>query len=183
MQLVYKNYLKGALGMLRFQFIRLFFFRRLQASGLSYVGNKVSFFIQGKGKMILKGKVSLNDYSRIHSTSHLEIGKNFYMNKFACVIAFDSITIGDNVSIGQFTTILDHDHAYQKNEEGNIHFEGYHTSPVTIGNNVWIANHCSILRGVNIGNNVIVGANTLVHKDVPDNCVVMGVPYKIVKKI
>ncbi|MCB0618058.1 MAG: hypothetical protein KDC43_05495 [Saprospiraceae bacterium] len=40
-----------------------------------------------------------------------------------------------------------------------------------------------VVRGVRIGNNVVVGAHTLVHKDVPDNCLIMGVPYKIIKKI
>ena len=55
--------------------------------------------------------------------------------------------------------------------------------PVTIGNDVWIGANCTILPSVTIGNNVVVAAGAVVTKDVPDNCVVGGVPAKIIKKI
>ena len=55
--------------------------------------------------------------------------------------------------------------------------------PVTIGNDVWIGANCTILPGVTIGNNVVVAAGAVVTKDVPDNCVVGGVPVKIIKEI
>lgn len=55
--------------------------------------------------------------------------------------------------------------------------------PVTIGNDVWIGGDVTILPGVTIGNNVVVAAGAVVTKDVPDNCVVGGVPAKIIKKI
>ena len=55
--------------------------------------------------------------------------------------------------------------------------------PVTIGNDVWIGANCTILPGVNIGNNVVIAAGAVVTKDVPDNCVVGGVPAKVIKEI
>ena len=55
--------------------------------------------------------------------------------------------------------------------------------PVTIGNDVWIGANCTILPGVTIGNNVVVAAGAVVTKDVPDNCVVGGVPAKIIKEM
>ena len=55
--------------------------------------------------------------------------------------------------------------------------------PVTIGDDVWIGGNCTILPGVTIGNNVVVAAGAVVSKDVPDNCVVAGVPAKIINSI
>ena len=54
---------------------------------------------------------------------------------------------------------------------------------VTIGNNVWIGGNTVILPGVHIGDNVVVGAGSVVTKDIPENCMVAGVPAVIKKKI
>ena len=56
-------------------------------------------------------------------------------------------------------------------------------SPVTMGDNVWIGGNCTILPGVTIGNNVVVAAGAVVTKDVPDNCIVGGVPAKKIRDI
>ena len=55
--------------------------------------------------------------------------------------------------------------------------------PITIGNDVWIGGNCTILPGVTIGNNVVIAAGAVVTKDIPDNCVVGGVPAKVIKEI
>ena len=57
-----------------------------------------------------------------------------------------------------------------------------HGGPPVIGNNVYIAAGSRVLGGITIGDNVIIGANAVVIKDVPDNCVVAGVPAKIISK-
>lgn len=183
MKVKYVSYRRAILGRLRFLFTKLYYRRKLKAPKMGYFGKDCGFFILDEGTAELKGKIGVNDHCMIFTKGKLEIGENFYANKYVSIVCHDHIRIGDNVSIGQFVTMLDHDHAYQKDEAGDIKFEGYHKAPITIGNNVWVANHCTIVRGVNIGNNVVVGANTLVHKDVPDNVLIMGVPYKIVKKI
>lgn len=54
---------------------------------------------------------------------------------------------------------------------------------MTIGNDVWIGGNVTILPGVTIGNNVVVAAGAVVTKDIPDNCVVAGVPAKMIKTI
>ena len=58
---------------------------------------------------------------------------------------------------------------------------GHFEVPV-IGDNVYLATGAKILGPIKIGNNVTVGANAVVIKDVPDNCVVAGIPAKIIKK-
>ena len=59
----------------------------------------------------------------------------------------------------------------------------YSKGPVVIGNNVWLGEKSSIMPGVKIGNGVVVAANAVVTHDVPDNCIVAGVPAKIIKQI
>ncbi|MBR0171265.1 MAG: acetyltransferase [Lachnospiraceae bacterium] len=55
--------------------------------------------------------------------------------------------------------------------------------PVTIGSDVWIGGNCTILPGVTIGNNVVIAAGAVVSKDIPDNCLVGGVPAKKIKDL
>lgn len=69
-------------------------------------------------------------------------------------------------------------HIYQ---QVTIGFNG--TEQPVIGNNVRICCGAKVIGGVNIGNNVVIGANAVVVKDVPDNVVVAGVPAKIIKKL
>ena len=58
-----------------------------------------------------------------------------------------------------------------------------HAAPIIIGRNVWIGSNATILQGVSIGDNSVVGAGAVVTKDVPANTVVGGIPAKIIKKI
>ncbi len=54
---------------------------------------------------------------------------------------------------------------------------------IVVGNNVFFGNNCTVLPGVTIGNNVVIGACSLVNKDIPDNCVAAGVPAKVIETI
>lgn len=98
-----------------------------------------------------------------------EIGKEskFAYEGIGCVIHSRS-KIGDRVIIGQNTTI---GRALDPNEY-----------PI-IGNDVYISAGVRILGNVHVGNNVIIGANAVVTKDVEDNCIVAGVPAKVLRKV
>ena len=111
------------------------------------------------------------------------IGKNLRLFNHKS-IRFDTttpglITIGDNVSITADVSILTHDFC------SSVFREKYHDylpgrSKVIIGNNVYIGQKAIILRGVTIGDNVIVAAGSIVTKDVPSNSVIAGVPARVV---
>jgi len=140
-------------------------------------------FKLSKGSMTVIGhRAIFASNSEIVANGQISIGKKFCINKFSRVVAKEKITIGDNVTIAQFVAILDHDHAYHF-ENGNMIFRGYKTSPIVIGNNVWIADKVTICKGVSIGSNVIIGANSVVISDIQDNCIAAGNPAKLIREM
>lgn len=170
------------MSVFRYLLIRLFHFRRLSVGGMSMIGSRCGFYIKSGGNVSCAGRIILNDDVMIFSKGHLEIGKNLGVNSYSRIVTHEYIKIGDHVTIGQMVSILDHDHAYQMNNQG-LQLNGYNTKPISIGNNVWIGDKCTILKGVNVGNNVIIGANTLVNKNIPDNSIVAGSPMKVIKSL
>lgn len=169
-------------GVLRCFKMKLVYFKSIKAKDIFIIEKGGIVSVRSGGKISIYGKTHLFKYSELQSRGTLEIGENFYLNKYSRVVAFDRIKIGKNVTIAQFVSILDHDHNFViKNKKMKL--QGYNTNPIVIGDNVWIADKATILKGVTIGSNVIIAANTVVNKDVPNNCIVAGVPFKIIKKL
>lgn len=178
----YKSWWYKIVCVLRYFLTRLYYPRKFSCPNLSMIGRSCGIHIFNKGKIICKERIIVNDYVMLYAKGELHIGNQFGINQYSRIVAHERIDIGDNVTIGQMVSILDHDHQYQMVDK-SLTLEGYTTAPVKIGNNIWIGDKCTILKGVTIGDNVVVGANTLVHKDVPSGVVIGGVPFKILKKI
>jgi acetyltransferase-like isoleucine patch superfamily enzyme len=106
----------------------------------------------------------------------ITIGYNVFINYGFNCIARGGIDIDDNVMIAPNVTILTTNHDYHKR---NI----LYCKKVHIKNNAWIGSGSIILPGVTIGVNSVVGAGSVVTKDVDDNCVVAGNPAQIIKKL
>jgi len=92
------------------------------------------------------------------------------------------VTIGSHVNLAQGITVTALNHNFEDATK-RIDEQGIATKPVTISDDVWIGANAVILPGVTIGRHAVVAAGAVVTKDVPDNCVVGGVPAKIIKKI
>jgi acetyltransferase-like isoleucine patch superfamily enzyme len=114
------------------------------------------------------------------------IGNNTSIGDDCHITAINKIEIGNNVLMGKKVTITDNSHG----ESEIIHLlippvqrPLYSKGSVIIEDGVWIGDKATILPGVRIGKNAIVGANALVTKDVPENCVVGGVPARIIKNL
>lgn len=89
------------------------------------------------------------------------------------------VEIGDNVRMNTGLTILTHD--FSSSVLQNLYADFIPSSgKVKIGNNVYFAQKCTVLKGVTIGNNCIIGYGSLVTKDIPDNSVAAGVPAKVI---
>ena len=98
-----------------------------------------------------------------------------YINANCRIRSAESITIGKDVAIGTDVTILDSDHH-------SICGKPVATSPVVIGDHVWIGPRVTILKGVTIGEGSSIAAGALVTKSVPPNSMVAGVPAKVIKE-
>jgi acetyltransferase-like isoleucine patch superfamily enzyme len=116
----------------------------------------------------------------------IKIGDNVNIN-FDCHIgAINKIEIGNNVLIGSRVLIIDHNHG-----EANISSimvppierPLFSKGSVVIEDNVWIGEGVCILPNVRVGMNSIIGANSVVTMDIPANCIVGGVPAKILKRL
>ena len=111
---------------------------------------------------------------------NIHVGRNFLANYNVTILDIAPVTIGDYVMIGPNTLIITVNHPLSA--AGRRKHLGI-AKPVTIGNDVWIGGNVTILPGVTIGSNVVVAAGAVVTKDVPDNCVVGGVPARVIRKL
>lgn len=110
----------------------------------------------------------------------LTIGNNVGIAANAFIAMRGNINIGDDTIFGPGVSIHAENHVF-KDLKKPIRFQGATRNGVSIGKNCWIGSHVTILDGVHIGNNVVVAAGALINKDIPDNCIVGGVPAKVIK--
>jgi lipopolysaccharide O-acetyltransferase len=118
----------------------------------------------------------------------LKLGKNIQLNDFVHIGVALEVSIGDNTLIASKVFISDHNHGSYK---GDYQSNPLTTSPISrelqsekvvIGNNVWIGEFVSILPGVKIGNGSIIGAMSVVSKDIPAYSIAVGSPARVIKK-
>ena len=112
----------------------------------------------------------------------LQIGENFAMTG-GSIIAAERIVIGDNVNVGANTTIMDTDFHPLEAQARRSDSEPAKTAPVTIEDNVFIGMNCLILKGVTLGQGSVIGAGSVVTKDVPPNTIVAGNPVRFIGNV
>ena len=112
------------------------------------------------------GDVTIGDYTRIG---------------IHCTV-IGPVCIGSHVNLAQGITVTALNHNFEDATK-RIDEQGVSTKPVVIGDDVWIGANAVILPGVTIGRHCVVAAGAVVTKDVPDNCVVAGVPARIIKSL
>ncbi|MBE6030236.1 MAG: sugar O-acetyltransferase [Clostridiales bacterium] len=125
---------------------------------------------------------------QINYGSHTFIGENFFAN-FNTVIMDDArVYIGDNVCFGPNVSLMATNHPLIASERMGQNPDGSTTmaefaEEIHIGDNVWLACNVTVLGGVTIGNNVVVGAGSVVTKDIPDGYLAYGNPCKPIRPI
>lgn len=142
---------------------------------------------QEKRTSIIK-KIIGKTKNRLHIESNfycdygynIEVGENFYMNHNSVILDCAKVTFGDNVFVGPncgFYTAL-HPLDVETRNKGMEWAES-----ITVGNNVWFGGNVTVLPGVTIGDNAVIGAGSVVVKDIPSNVVAVGNPCKVIKNI
>lgn len=125
-------------------------------------------------------KSHVNQPFRCDYGCNIHIGNNFFANFNLTILDEAPVTIGDNVFIGPNVSIYTACHPL---EPGARNTGVEWAEPVTIGNSVWIGGSVTILPGVTIGDNCVIGAGSVVTKDVASGTVVGGNPARFIKHV
>lgn len=112
--------------------------------------------------------------------SHIEVGKNFFANYNCTIIDVAKVRIGDNCMLAPNVAIYTAGHPVHPDSRNSLYEYG---AEVTIGDNVWIGGNAVILPGVKIGSNTVIGAGSVVTKDIPDWVIAGGNPCKVIREI
>lgn len=119
---------------------------------------------------------------RIYGVGELKLGNNSYIGSYSTI----QLTKGRKVVIGDYCQISHNVRIYTSTADPNQDFTIKKIKPpktgnITIGNGVWIGANVFINPGINIGDNSVLGANSMITKDVPPNAIVGGVPAKLIR--
>ena len=151
--------------------------------------------IEYRSKLLkdLFGKVGENIF--IEPTFRCDYGKNIYIGdnfvaNYDCIILdVCKVEIGNNVMFGPNVSLMAtnhpliaHERVAMKYPDGHVSMSEY-ADEIHIGNNVWVAANVVILGGVTIGDNAVIGAGSVVTKDIPANYLAYGVPCKPIREI
>lgn len=124
--------------------------------------------VENRGVIVFRGKAIIGNDSAITlgETGRLEFGKNFSSSAGLKIACYDSISFGDNISIGWNTMIVDTDFHSLKSVENGEKSPKHCYAPISIGDSTWLGNGCKIYKGVTIPAFCVVGADTISHKKV-----------------
>lgn len=139
--------------------------------------------LEGTGKVVLGEGVSLNGTIvpielATYASGLIAIGDQTFINYGCSIAARASVKIGANCHLGHYLFVTD-------NNQHDIveHWELPPSNPVIIEDNVWIGSKVVILPGVRIGSRAVVGAGSIVTKDIPPSCVAVGNPARVIRDL
>lgn len=166
-------------AVIRFFVLTLYYYPNLQATGRNYFKSGCLEMAKGTKFLLKERNLFEADYN-IEIRGQLKLGSRNYFNKNVKIVCFDKIEIGDDCLFADSVHIYDHDHRFDDIAKP-IAAQGYATAPIKIGNNVLLGAKVTVLKGVAIGDGVVVGANSVVTRDLPANSICAGIPAKVLK--
>lgn len=148
--------------------------------------NIIEYLMNGNARQILK-QLLPNSHKKIYIEPpfhcdygyNIYSGENVYFNVNCVVLDTMKVEIGNNVFFGPSVQIYTATHPLVAVERRTVEF----SKPVSIGNDCWIGGNAVICPGVKIGNGCVIGAGAVVTKDIPANCLAVGNPAKVIRKL
>lgn len=133
-------------------------------------------------------RIRIGESCRLYKRVRLEtrddgeivLGDHVVLSPGTVIVAHEKVVIEDQAIIGEYCSIRDQDHLMAGDQP--IRYSGYVTGPVAIGQGAWIGRGCVILKGVTIGRQAVVGANSVVTRDVPPGEIWAGAPAGFIRK-
>lgn len=178
-----RKYLNILIGYLRLVKEEVLNGNRIKLGGFLYcISSGVKFKVNKGAKCRIGNKNCLSENCIFECSGELSTGYNNFFNSNCRIAALSTIEIGDNNLFGPNVIIVDHNHKYE-NPNTLICKQGFTSSPIKIGSNIWIGGNVTICKGVTIVDGVVVGANSVVTNDLLEPGVYAGSPAKKIKDI
>ena len=124
--------------------------------------------------------LSLHPFLACDYGVNIYLGENFYANMNCVILDEAKVTFGDNVFIAPSCGFYTAGHPLDA-EQRNRGLE--YARPIHVGNNVWIGAQVCVLPGVTIGDNAVIGAGSVVNRDIPGNVIAAGNPCRVIRQI
>jgi len=154
---------------------------RLETDGLAFICPGVKLEIGRNAKLVL-GRWSWLGHGckvRVHE-GEVRIGAKTVLGQECTISCYQHVSIGRECILADRVMLIDFDHGVVEVDRP-IRLQGIYKRDVDVGHNVWIGYGACILRGVNIGNNAIIGTSSVVTVDVEEDAVVGGVPARVIR--
>jgi acetyltransferase-like isoleucine patch superfamily enzyme len=165
----------------RWLWLKLRWRGRLQTDGLCFVCRGVKLEIDRGAKVSLGRWSWLGQGCKIRAHEGLvSIGAKSVLGQECTISAYQHVSIGRECIVADRVMLIDFDHGMVEVERP-IREQGIYKRDVRVGHNVWIGYGACLLRGVTVGNNAVIGTNSVVNKDVPDDAVVAGIPARVLR--
>lgn len=150
----------------------------------------ISCAVENPEYIEIKKNVIVHHHTSLHAiTNHyggykpsIKIGEGTHIGPYNAISSINQIIIGNNVLFGPYVHINDHSHNYEDIDIPIIQQPAYSKGPIVIEDDCWLGFGCHVMAGVTIGKHSVIGANSVVTKDIPSYSVAVGVPAKVVKK-
>jgi acetyltransferase-like isoleucine patch superfamily enzyme len=154
---------------------------RWRTDGLLFLGRRLQIQIAKRGTVRFGRFVWVGDGTKIRChEGEVEIGEKTVLGQECTISAYQHVRIGEQCVIADRAMFIDFDHGVV-DVETPVREQGIYKREVDVGANVWIGYNACILRGIRVGDNAVIGANSVVTRDVPDNAVVAGAPARVIR--
>jgi len=161
--------------------IRVFDRGRVEIGNNVDIDGELELWVRDNTKIVIGDNCHIENFVRLNAALNgsIELGANTYVGKSTVINSWDRVTIGPYGLISGDVMIIDADHDTKK---GIIMNErDIKKAPIDIGKNVWIAWGATVLKGVKIGDGAVIGAGSVVTRDIPPYAIAAGVPARVIK--
>jgi len=154
---------------------------RMKLDGMLFLGSGVTLQVGRDARLRFGRWVWIGHGTKIRChEGEVRIGDKTVVGQECTISAYQHVSIGEQCILADRVMLIDFDHNVAEVDRP-IRVQGIYKRDVRVGSNVWIGYGAQILRGVSVGDNSIVGAGSVVTKDVPANAVVGGAPARVIR--